>query len=165
MINKKPNLREIEKTIAKNPQGVFSENTRVNLKNLSNQLEALKDLENTPFQDFLKFFPSAFAMIGQDLKYLLHSSKWVKVLETSQEDLSGSALEFSGFHVADISLEMYRKALTGSYHADSGKDVFLTRKKRRIHIHWMVWKKENQKAILLLIADLNSYPGNDSFHS
>lgn len=162
---KKTSFTQISETLSQDTRGVFSDTTKTNLQKLSSQLEKLKDLENNPIQYFLEFFPAAFAMLDEDLRYILHSTKWTTSLNLSRKDLTGALLEFSGFHVAYTSIEVYKKALRGEYHTDRGKDVFMTKDNKRVHIHWMVWKKDEGPAGILLIANLNALHGPDPFHS
>lgn len=157
MTTKKTPLEELSKTLSKDSE-IFSEHTRSNLLKLSTQLERLGDLENNPFRYLLECFPTAFAMLDHELRYLLHSQKWLETFSIKSKDLVGSLLEFSGIHIAEISLEVYRKALKGEYHTDRGKDAFLTIEKKRIHIHWMVWSYGSEKSGIFLIANLNFLP-------
>jgi len=137
---------------------VFSDQTKTNLEKFSTQLGRLQALENNPLKYLLKEFPFPFAMLDEDLKYLLYSSKWVENLEMEDKDLTGAPLTSSGFHISEASLLVYQKALSGAYHTDKGRDLFMTPKNKRVHIHWMVWRKKEKPGGLILIANLNSLP-------
>ena len=97
-------------------------------------------------------------MIDEGLRYVLHSKEWIKTFDLNKDNLIGSLLPFSGIHIADQSLKVYRDVLRGAYHTDKGRDMFMTPQKKRIHIHWMTWKKKDQPGGLILIANLNAFP-------
>lgn len=150
---KNPHIASLQENLEEgNP---FSERTKTNLEKFSVQLEKLQVLEDHPIRHFLESFPIPFAMLDENLRYLLHSSKWTETFGLEKKDLIGKDLVKSGLDISETSIRVYREALAGKYPKGEGKDLFLSHSKKRVHLYWTLWKKKESFGGILLIAGFN----------